>query len=201
MKNYLLSVLLYSAIFCVVLTSENYVCPKIKSKQQWEGVTAKKVSNQTAPIPLVIIHHTVSNACESFIECVPILQNIQSYHILKKGFNDIGYNFLIGNDGLIYEGCGWNIVGNHTRGYNLNSLGVAFIGNFTSHLPSPNAFNSLKNLLRCGVNLGELSPNYKILAARQVSNTISPGLPIFGEIQEWDNWLQGTYFEKYAISN
>lgn len=38
------------------------------------------------------------------------------------------YNFLIGTDGSVYEGLGWNIVGYHTLGYNECSIGLAFIG-------------------------------------------------------------------------
>jgi N-acetylmuramoyl-L-alanine amidase len=36
---------------------------------------------------------------------------------------DIGYNFLIGEDGNVYEGRGWDEVGDHTFGYNFASLG------------------------------------------------------------------------------
>lgn len=39
-------------------------------------------------------------------------------------------SFLIGNDGLVYEGTGWGVRGAHTYGYNGNGTGIAFIGNF-----------------------------------------------------------------------
>lgn len=49
-----------------------------------------------------------------------------------NGWDDIGYNFLVGDDGNIYEGRGWGIKGAHSPKYNANSLGICFIGNFTS---------------------------------------------------------------------
>ena len=40
-----------------------------------------------------------------------------------QGWNDIGYSFLIGGDGLMYEGRGWNIQGAHTLNYNTVGYG------------------------------------------------------------------------------
>lgn len=40
--------------------------------------------------------------------------------------------FLIGGNGKIYEGAGWNFVGAHTKGYNAKALGIAFIGDYRS---------------------------------------------------------------------
>jgi hypothetical protein len=43
------------------------------------------------------------------------------------GKNDIGYNFLIGQDGVIYEGRGWGVVWQHTDGNNLMYIGQILI--------------------------------------------------------------------------
>ena len=40
-------------------------------------------------------------------------------------------SFLIGNDGVVYEGTGWRVAGAHTYGYNANGTGIAFIGNYS----------------------------------------------------------------------
>jgi N-acetylmuramoyl-L-alanine amidase len=44
---------------------------------------------------------------------------------------DIGYNFLVGEDGNVYEGRGWDAVGAHAVPYNSNSIGICVIGDFT----------------------------------------------------------------------
>lgn len=49
-----------------------------------------------------------------------------------KQWNDIGYNFLIGGDGNVYEGRGWGKHGAHSSPYNSKSIGICIIGNFTS---------------------------------------------------------------------
>ena len=43
--------------------------------------------------------------------------------MLEQGKDDIKYNFLIDQDGVIYEGRGWDFVGQHTDGYDMKSLG------------------------------------------------------------------------------
>jgi N-acetylmuramoyl-L-alanine amidase len=48
-----------------------------------------------------------------------------------NGWIDIGYNFLVGEDGNIYEGRGWNNVGAHATNWNSKSIGICVIGDFT----------------------------------------------------------------------
>jgi N-acetylmuramoyl-L-alanine amidase len=72
--------------------------------------------------------------------------------VIFSGWSDIGYNFLVGNDGNVYEGRGWNRVGAQTYNYNSVSIGIAFIGNFNSHLPNGRALNAAKQLIACGVS-------------------------------------------------
>ncbi len=43
-------------------------------------------------------------------------------------------SFLVGNDGNVYEGRGFNVQGAHTSGFNAVSYGTCFIGDFTSQV-------------------------------------------------------------------
>ena len=69
------------------------------------------------------------------------------------GWSDIGYNFLVGDDGNVYEGRGWDLQGAHVFGHNSRSIGISFIGNFQQRLPSTAARNATKQLIRCGVSM------------------------------------------------
>ncbi|KAH8387295.1 hypothetical protein KR093_006097, partial [Drosophila rubida] len=164
-------------------------CPEIKLKAQWGGKLALGLNYQVRPIRYVIIHHTVTSECASFTQCAEILQSTQTYHQTQLDFFDIGYNFLIGNDGIVYEGTGWGVRGAHTYGYNMNGTGIAFIGNYVNKLPSEAALTACKKLLACGVAQGELAEDYGLIGASQVISTQSPGLTLFNEIQEWPHWL------------
>lgn len=50
---------------------------------------------------------------------------MQTFHMESKGWDDIGYNFMIGGDGAVYEGRGWDSQGAHTKG--------RFYCNFSKH--------------------------------------------------------------------
>lgn len=40
------------------------------------------------------------------------------------------FSFVVGGDGLVYEGRGWTTLGAHAGGANARSVGIALIGNF-----------------------------------------------------------------------
>lgn len=54
---------------------------------------------------------------------------------------------MIGCDGVVYEGRGWGIEGDHTKGYNDKSVGIAFVGNFKHDLPTERVFKACRNLI------------------------------------------------------
>lgn len=46
-------------------------------------------------------------------------------------------SFLIGEDGLVYEGRGWNTKGDHAgRFWNPMSIGITFMGNYMGECPA-----------------------------------------------------------------
>lgn len=123
--------------------------------------------------------------------CLLRVNTIQSLHMDTRGWDDIGYNFLIGDDGYVYEGRGWDYQGAHTKGFNNRSLGVSFIGNFVNHLPSERAFIALKLLLEEGVRLKKISGDYVIYGQRQLRVGLeSPGQELYEEIMTLDRWRE-----------
>ncbi|TMW41094.1 hypothetical protein DOY81_013826 [Sarcophaga bullata] len=138
----------------------------------------------------VIIHHDSEDRNAATFWHVPrkFCKTCNTIRSMTLEYNDIGYNFLIGNDGVVYEGTGWRVAGAHTYGYNANGTGIAFIGNYSAKLPTQQALTAAKKLLECGVKTGQLEENYELFAASQVSSTKSPGLILYNEIQDWDHW-------------
>jgi N-acetylmuramoyl-L-alanine amidase len=53
--------------------------------------------------------------------------DIDSWH-RKRGFNCIGYHYVIYRDGSVHEGRDINAIGAHCKGHNANSIGVCYIG-------------------------------------------------------------------------
>ncbi|XP_034099120.1 peptidoglycan-recognition protein LE [Drosophila nasuta] len=140
------------------------------------------------PVKYVVILHTATESSEKRAINVRLIRDIQCFHIESRGWNDIAYNFLIGCDGNIYEGRGWQAVGAHTLGYNRIALGVSFVGCFMRELPTQDALNMCRNLLARGVEDGYIDPDYRLICHCQCNSTESPGRMLFEEIQTWPHF-------------
>lgn len=55
------------------------------------------------------------------------VKDIDSWH-RQRGFNCIGYHYVIYRDGTIVEGRSESMIGAHCTGQNANSIGVCYIG-------------------------------------------------------------------------
>lgn len=119
-----------------------------------------------------------------------MIRNIQMFHIESKNFDDIGYNFLIGSDGNIYEGRGFDKAGAHTFGYNKKSVGIAFVGCWMRNLPPEVSLLQCKTLIEHLVVNGHVARDYKLVAHCQCIATQSPGRALYEEIQTWDHFSE-----------
>ncbi|KAM9113727.1 peptidoglycan-recognition protein SC2-like [Pangshura tecta] len=170
-------------------------CPTIVSRSQWGAWSPKSRASLKTPVPYVIIHHTAGNRCTSLLSCTEQVKGIQNYHVNKRGWSDIGYNFLIGEDGRVYEGRGWSTVGAHAKNWNSKSLGLSFLGTFTNGVPSTAALNAARSLIRCAVSRGFLSPTYTLKGHRNVSPTSCPGNALYGVISRFLIGEDGRVYE------
>lgn len=125
-------------------------------------------------------------------QCTFRVRYIQTYHMESRQWDDIGYNFLVGGDGGVYIGRGWNKIGAHTKGYNSKSICVAFIGTFNTIKPSERQLLAAQRIIKEGVKIKKLAENYRLLGHRQLIATESPGLALFEIIKTWPNWSNNT---------
>ncbi|XP_017085289.1 peptidoglycan-recognition protein LC isoform X5 [Drosophila eugracilis] len=155
----------------------------------WGGRPAKRnLDKQNLPVNRVIISHTAAEGCESREVCTSRLKVIQNFHMDSWSWDHIGYNFLVGGDGRIYEGRGWDYVGAHTKGYNKGAIGISFIGTFTLRKPNERQLKACQMLIEEGVRLKKVTPNYQLYGHRQLSATESPGEELYKIIQKWPHW-------------
>ena len=96
-------------------------------------------------IKYLIVHHTSQS--------YDFPEFIRFRHKIIRGWDDIGYHYVIGNgrlftkDGKIYQGHPENMEGAHSLGYNLNSLGICMVGDFDRDHPTEQQLHSLVDLL------------------------------------------------------
>ncbi|XP_069500702.1 peptidoglycan-recognition protein LE-like isoform X2 [Ambystoma mexicanum] len=92
-------------------------------------------------------------------------------------------NFLISEDGNLYEGRGWDTEGAHTLHYNKDSYGVCFLGSFTDETPRSAALQKVEILIRTGISRGHLRPDYILKGHRDLGDTECPGEALYEHIQ------------------
>ena len=82
----------------------------------------------------IIVHHTNTSNGQAPLQAI---RAVYYYHTVTQGWGDIGYNFLIDRNGVIYEGRdgGDNVVAGHALQYNYGSVGIALIGDFSPPPP------------------------------------------------------------------
>lgn len=175
-------------LLCTQLATS--VCPETVSRQDWGAAPPVSRQNLTSlPAPYVVIHHTYIPAfCNSTRTCDVAMRGMQSYHQQTQHWSDIGYNFCVGGTGQVYEGRGWDVVGTHAPNYNDRSIGICFIGDFRTELPTPEMLAAAKSLIACAVERGSVSADYKLLGHSQVRSTECPGTALLNEIKTWPQW-------------
>ncbi len=124
--------------------------PPVVTRTEWgcpdgQGTSRPPVSYTT--VTHLIVHHTVNDNGSS--DWAAVVRSIWNFHFYDRGYIDIGYNYLIDPNGIIYEGRsgGDNVQGAHFSGVNAGTMGVAMLGTFTGTVPTVKAMASLRRLL------------------------------------------------------
>uniref|UniRef100_A0A8C2UJE4 Peptidoglycan-recognition protein n=1 Tax=Chinchilla lanigera TaxID=34839 RepID=A0A8C2UJE4_CHILA len=175
----------------LVLLGAASSCGSIVPRSDWNALASECTERLSLPVRYVVISHTAGSTCSSPDSCEQQARNVQYYHMRTQGWCDVGYNFLIGEDGHVYEGRGWNTKGAHSGGnWNSRSIGISFMGNYMERVPPKRALRAAQNLLACGVARGALKSNYQLKGHRDVQQTLSPGDQLYQIIQSWPHYRQ-----------
>ena len=132
-----------------------------------------------------IIHHTATT--KDLDNPKQAIRNIYYYHAVSRGWGDIGYNYIIDQEGRVYEGRagGDGVVGGHAGQGNIGSVGIAVLGNFEEQKVPQAVIDSLAKLIAIkskefgidpiGKSLfrGERQPN--VMGHNSVMSTACPG--------------------------
>ena len=94
------------------------------------------------PITEIIVHHTDGPTIKRYAG-LETVRAFRSYHMSAppKGpadgpWSDIGYHYLVGPEGIIWEGRPLALEGAHCRGHNIGTVGLALILDGNKELPT-----------------------------------------------------------------
>ncbi len=129
-----------------------YPKPPVVTRTEWgcpDGQVTTHGSLSYTTVTHLIVHHTFSPSGAINGDWAAAVRAIWNFHVFSNGWADVGYNYVIDQNGVIYEGRsgGDNVTGAHFCGTNAGTMGVVIIGDFTSATPPAAALNSLKKIL------------------------------------------------------
>ena len=113
-------------------------------------------------------------------------KDIDAWH-KQRGFNEIGYNYVVRLDGTVEEGRDVNKIPAHVTNHNKDSIGICYIGGIDGNTLQPKDTRTvaqkeaLKKLL---VELRALYPDAKILGHRDFAG-VAKACPCFDAKDEY----------------
>lgn len=171
---------------------QEYPMPDFIPRTDWGSPVGQQPSGNVSLTDVThqIVHHTAGTNSSS--DWPAVVRSIWDYHVNTNGWSDIGYNWLIDPNGVIYQGRGWingndEVQGAHFCGTNSNTMGVALMGNFEEVNPTSDSQNSLIELLAWKSDEKNIDPTsrdfhpssglnlYTISGHRDGCSTLCPG--------------------------
>ena len=98
----------------------------------------------TNPTHLIIHHAAGTNTSNDW---AAVVRAIWDFHTGVNGWDDVGYNWLIDPNGVLYEGRGDDRLGAHFCGTNGATMGVCMLGDYTDITPTAEAKATLAHLM------------------------------------------------------
>lgn len=164
------------------------------------------------PAQVMTVHHTATRNGDT--DPAATVRAIYRYHAIDQGWGDIGYHFLIDEQGRVYEGrysgeggdpahdssTGEMVTAAHVGGWNSGNLGVALLGTLRTRQPTAAARTSLEAVLADLAGRHGLDP----LARTDYVNPITAAtknVDVISGHRDWDSTeCPGTAFYKQLPS-
>lgn len=158
------------------------------------GLPAPSYTRSYTDAAHLIVHHAAgSNNISNYKQAV---RNIYILHTEENGWADIGYNYLVDPNGVIYAGrdpaigAQDRVMGAHFCGRNSGTMGICLVGNYETAEPSVKMLESLVSILswkafKEELNVMEssshpLNSNLGVIAGhRDGCNTLCPGENVY----------------------
>ena len=134
-------------------------------------------------IKYIIIHCTATAEFKDFKA-----KDVDKWH-KQRGWDCIGYHYLIDLDGTIEKGRPETKIGAHCKGFNDCSIGVCYVGGLASDnkTPKDTRTNAQKaSLLKLIKQLKAKYPNAKVVGHKDMPN-VHKACPCFEAKREYNN--------------
>ena len=171
-------------------------------------------------ISRIVIHHT-AQSMDSTKTDAEMIRGIYAYHALSREWGDIGYNYLVGQRGLIYEGrAGWDYtIASHAAYNNMGTVGISVLGDYSrDHLNRDqiagiersitmmaskygitlsDSKKWVRKCLTASCDLFDVVTSKSLIGHQDIGHTSCPGSDIYQYIPGWLARLDRSYTPVY----
>lgn len=155
--------------------------PDVVSRAEWGADESLKDTDGGCqrmfyPLQQLFVHHTAGSNFDP--DPYATMRAVYQFHTQTRGWCDVGYNFVVAQDGTVFEGRwarrfdpwetptsedrgGRVASGAHVSGLNSGSIGISMMGNFETAEVPVTARTSLVELLGWVVDRHNLDPEAK----------------------------------------
>ncbi|UXY29487.1 FG-GAP-like repeat-containing protein [Streptomyces sp. HUAS TT20] len=142
--------------------------PPIITQAEWGASTDYNGTPEYGTeIKAAVVHHTGVDS-DNMLSCAQSsarMRTIQQEHF-ARGYFDLGYNFVVDRCGQIFEGRSGGadlpVIGAHDIGFNTNTVGISYIGNYMSAQPSRAAIDSIARIVAWKFGMYGVDPTGKV---------------------------------------
>lgn len=156
--------------------------PALRSRAEWKAELPARMASDKVKTRFVL-HHTAYPVTDevkalkgraSWGAAQKHARTAQRLHRHIRGWNDVGYHYLVDWEGRILEGRPLDRLGAHVERHNTGSVGIVLMGDFSKQRPTAKQLDALKSLLRWLSWRLDLSPKH-IAGHHHMKFTACPG--------------------------
>jgi hypothetical protein len=176
-----------AATTAAVPAGGGYAVPSVRPRSAWGAAPYRGTVAVADGLERAIVHHTVNGNGYSRAQVPSMLRSIQAYHQDTRGWDDIGYNFVLDRFGTVWEGRARSlyepVIGAHAQNHNDGSVGVAYLGDGRSRGLTSATITNLGRFLGWKLSLHGARPtNANIVGHRDVGQTNCPGAMVYAQL-------------------
>ena len=112
------------------------------------------------------------------------VEDIRRWH-RQRGFNDIGYHYVIYRDGSVHKGRNESVAGAHCTGHNSNSIGICYIGGVAFDCITPKDTRTPEQKVSLLKLIRELKAKYPDAVVHSHKDFANKACPSFDATKEY----------------
>jgi N-acetylmuramoyl-L-alanine amidase len=153
-------------------------------RSSWTSARIKGNNNPMNGVTRITLHHTGEHVGLEGLPDIDVVRRIELYHRNEKRWAAIGYHYLVGKDGRVYEGRPVAYQGAHVSGANEHNLGISVMGDFHRNLPNSRQLAAVQAFLNDSRARFKVAKS-RIYGHRDLNASICPGNALYGWLKKY----------------